>query len=171
MPATDVEHRDPADILVRLYDLPALDLSRMQAAGIVIRRPVAPEKHVITSWVGERFGAGWVSETERAFANHPLSCFIAAQDKTLLGFACYDATALGVFGPTGVATEARGRGIGAALFMVALHAMRECGYAYAVVGGAGPIDFYQRLVDGLVIPGSWPGMYRGLLGWEFETEV
>jgi predicted N-acetyltransferase YhbS len=58
---------------------------------------------------------------------------------------------------------ARGRGIGAALLMASLHAMREQGYAYAVIGAAGPIDFYQKAVGGLVIPDSWPGLYRGLL--------
>ena len=171
MSPTEPVHRGPADILVRLYDLPPLDLSRTDAAGVTLRRPLAPEKHVVTAWVGEHFGAGWVSETERAFANHPLSCFIATHDKALLGFACYDATALGVFGPTGVSKEARGRGVGAALFILTLHAMREHGYAYAIVGGAGPIDFYQRLVDGVIIPGSWPGMYRGMLGWEHDSEV
>lgn len=171
MPSQEAAQHGPADILVKLYDLPPLDLSRTQAAGVTIRRPIAPEKHVVTAWIGEHFGAGWVSETERAFANHPISCLIAIREEEILGFACYDATALGIFGPTGVAPEARGQGVGAALFMVTLYAMREQGYVYAVVGGAGPIDFYLRLVDGIVVPGSWPGLYRGMLGWEFESEV
>ena len=164
MPPTGEDDRDPADILVKLYDLPPLDLSRVEADGISLRRPLAPEKHIVTDWVGAHFGRGWVSETERCFANHPLSCFIATRAGELLGFACWDASALGVWGPTGVAETARGRGVGAALLLRSLHAMREQGYAYAVIGAAGPIEFYQRFVGGIVIPGSWPGLYRGMLG-------
>lgn len=163
MPVTRERDRDPADILVRLYDLPPLDLTPLEAAGISIRRPMAPEKHVVTDWVGAHFERAWVSETERSFANHPVSCFIAVRDSEMLGFACWDATALGVWGPTGVAEAARGQGIGAALLLRSLHAMHEQGYAYAVIGAAGPIEFYQRFAGGMVVPGSWPGLYRGML--------
>ena len=166
MPETDERERDPADILVKLYDLPPLELSRTEAAGVIIRRPIAPEKHVVTDWVAEHFERGWVSEAERAFANRPITCFIAVGGGDLFGFACWDAASLGIWGPTGVAEAARGRGVGAALLLATLHAMREQGYAYAVIGGAGPIEYYQRFVGGIVIPGSWPGLYRGMLGWE-----
>jgi GNAT superfamily N-acetyltransferase len=153
----------PVDILVKLYELPPLDPWRTDAAGVVVRRAIAPEKHLVTAWVGHHFEVAWTSEAEVAFANHPVTCLIAVRDQEMLGFACYDATALGVFGPTGVVEAARGLGIGAALFLACLHAMRERGYAYAVVGAAGPVEFYRRLVDGMVIPGSWPGLYRGML--------
>lgn len=160
--------QEPTDILVKLYELEPLDLARSDAAGIAIRQPIGPERHLVTAWIGEHFGPGWVSETEVAFSNRPRSCFIATREQELLGFACYDATALGLFGPTGVAEAARGHGVGAALLLVTLHAMREQGYAYAVIGAAGPIEFYQRTVGGIVIPGSWPGLYRGLLEGDRE---
>ena len=166
MPVPSESERQPADILVKLYDLPALDLSRSDAAGVSIRRPIAPEKHVVCAWIGAQFEPAWVSETERCFANQPISCFIAARGQELLGFACWDATALGVWGPTGVAEAARGQGIGAALLLATLHAMHAQGYAYAIIGAAGPIEFYRRFVGGIVIPASWPGLYRGMLGWE-----
>jgi hypothetical protein len=41
--------------------------------------------------------------------------------------------------------------------------MREMGYAYAVVGGVGPADFYERAVGATVIPGSSPGVYADAL--------
>lgn len=158
----DVEQA-PADILVRLYALPPLDLAALEAVGVTLRRPLAPERHVVVDWVGRTFEPGWASEMEVAFASRPPSAFIAVEDGALLGFACFDVTARGLFGPTGVLEAARGRGIGAALLLISLHAMRELGYAYVVIGAAGPIGFYQRLVDGIVIPDSWPGLYRGLL--------
>jgi GNAT superfamily N-acetyltransferase len=162
--------RGPVDILVKLYELPPLDPWRTEAAGVIVRRAIAPEKHLVTAWVRDRFEAAWASEAEVAFASHPVSCLIAVRGQELLGFACYDATALGVFGPTGVVEAARGLGIGAALFLASLHAMRERGYAYAVVGAAGPVEFYRRLVDGMLIPGSWPGLYRGMLREEGDHE-
>lgn len=170
MPATTEGDRDPADILVKLYDLPPPDLSRTEADGIIVRRPIAPEKHIVCAWIGEHFEEGWQSEAERCFANHPVTCFIAVRSGELLGFACWDAPALGIWGPTGVAEPARGKGVGAALLLATLQAMREQGYAYAVIGAAGPIEFYQRHVGGIVIPGSWPGLYRGMLGREAAGE-
>jgi GNAT superfamily N-acetyltransferase len=160
---TGDEARAPADILVRLYALPSLDLSALDATGVTLRRPLAAERHLVVGWVGRTFEPGWASEMEVAFSGRPPTAFIAVEDDALLGFACFDVTARGLFGPTGVTEAARGRGIGTALLLASLHAMREMGYAYAVIGAAGPIEFYQHLVDGLVIPSSWPGLYRGLL--------
>ncbi len=166
MPVPGAGDREPSDILVKLYDLPPLDLSRTDAAGVDIRRPIAPEKHVVIDWIGEHFEPAWQSEAERCFANQPLSLFIATQGREVLGFACWDAPALGIWGPTGVSESARGQGVGSALLLATLHAMREQGYAYAIIGAAGPIEFYQRFIGGIVIPGSWPGLYRGTLGWK-----
>ncbi len=52
----------------------------------------------------------------------------------------------GFFGPTGVDESARGKGIGHALLLKTLLDMRDQGYGYAIIGGAGPVDFYQRSV-------------------------
>ena len=81
----------------------------------------------------------------------------------LVGFACYDATIRGFFGPTGVHEAQRGRGLGKALLFAALHTMWEVGYAYAVIGSAGPTEFYAKAVGATPIEGSTPGIYRGLL--------
>jgi predicted N-acetyltransferase YhbS len=81
----------------------------------------------------------------------------------MLGFACYDTTAKAFFGPTGVGEAARGKGVGTALLMLCLHDMLAQGYAYAIIGGAGPQDFYAKTCGAVAIDGSWPGVYRGLL--------
>jgi GNAT superfamily N-acetyltransferase len=114
-------------------------------------------------WVGKTFFPGWASECEVAYSAHPISTWIATRDDRLIGFACADATAKGFFGPTGVDEAERGRGIGLALLMAALRGMRETGYAYAIIGGAGPVAFYQKHLNALEIPGSVPGPYQGLL--------
>lgn len=153
------------DMLVKLYELPDLApaLERTTAAGVTIRRGLAPEKHVVLAWIGEHFGPHWVSETDISFARLPVSVFLAVEGELLIGFACYDTTARGVFGPTGVGEAARGKGAGAALLLACLHDMRAQGYAYGIIGGTGPQDFYAKVCGATVIPDSKPGMYAGLL--------
>ena len=149
------------DMLVRLYDLPEVQpcIDALAAEGVGVRHAMAYEKHTVTDWVRLHFGPTWASEAEVAFANHPVSCFIATHDGHVLGFACYDSTCRNFFGPTGVAESARGRGIGKALFLACLHAMRAGGYAYAVIGGAGPGEFYRKAAGAIEIPDSSPGIY------------
>lgn len=153
------------DLLVKLYDIVAdADLDRQLVDnGVVIRRALAPELDTIRAWITPRFSPGWASEVQVAFSRDPNACLIAVRDGKLLGFACYDAIALGFFGPTGVDEEARGLGIGKALLLKTLLAMRERGYGYAAIGWAGPVDFYARTVGAIPIPGSDGGVYQGLL--------
>jgi GNAT superfamily N-acetyltransferase len=153
------------DMLVKLYDLPEQHtlINRLQEQGIVIRRPIGPEKHIVTEWVRRKFRDHWKSECEVSFSRVPISCFIAVENGKMLGFACYDATVRGFFGPTGVDQDYRGKGIGKALLLACLHAMYNEGYAYAVIGGAGPVDFYAKSVGAIPIEGSSPGIYRGMM--------
>ncbi|PIO98178.1 GNAT family N-acetyltransferase [Pleomorphomonas carboxyditropha] len=153
------------DLLVKLYDVePDADLDRrLKESGVVIRRALAPELDTIRAFIATRFSAGWVSEAQVAFSRDPNACLIAVRDGKLLGFACYDAVALGFFGPTGVDEAARGLGIGKALLIRTLLAMRERGYGYAAIGWAGPVEFYARAVGAMPIPGSEKSVYAGLL--------
>ena len=152
------------DLLVRLYDLPEIaSEAKVIAAGVTLRRALPPERHLVTEWVGRHFSPYWVSEVEMAMSQHPVTCWLAVRDNQLLGFACHDATAKGFFGPNGVDEAARGQGIGEALLIVTLRGMREAGYAYAVIGAPGPVEFYQKRLDALLIPDSKPGLYKGML--------
>ncbi|MDZ4763340.1 MAG: GNAT family N-acetyltransferase, partial [Chloroflexota bacterium] len=112
------------DMLVKLYRLPPLEpiIAATTAQNIAIRRAIAPEKHVVLDWVGEHFSPFWVSECEVAFSRQPTSIHVAIFEEKLVGFGCYDSTALGFFGPTGVDEAMRGRGVGAALLLACLHA-------------------------------------------------
>jgi GNAT superfamily N-acetyltransferase len=152
-------------MLVRLYDLPEPSnrIAALHQAGVDVRRALAPERHVVVSWVRQQFGEGWASECEVSFARLPISCFRAQRGQDVLGFACYDATAKAFFGPTGVLETERKRGIGTALLLAALQAMAAEGYAYAIIGGAGPAEFYAKTVGAVPIAGSTPGIYADLL--------
>ncbi len=153
------------DMLIKLYAYSS-DYVFMQALkedGVEIRPALAPEKAQVLKWVGERFGQGWVDECEVAFSNHPVSCIIAVKEGRMLGFACYDSTCLDFFGPTGVDENERGKGYGKALLYAALDAMKAKGYAYAIIGSAGPQDFYRKCCGAIAIEGSRPGIYKGML--------
>jgi predicted GNAT family acetyltransferase len=153
------------DMLVKLYNLPAMEpaLLRCASHGISIKRALMPEMETICQWVQERFGPGWASECRGCFSNRPLSLFLAYRGKEILGFACYDSTCRDFFGPTGVEESLRGKGAGAALLLACLHDMASQGYAYAIIGGAGPVDFYEKVCGATVIEGSVPGIYRDML--------
>lgn len=153
------------DMLVKLYTLPDLEpvIAQQRAAGVVVRRALPPEKHVIVQWVRREFGDIWASETDVSFARSPVGCFIAVAGQQMLGFACYETTCKDYFGPTGVSEAARGRGIGKALLLAALHALRAEGYAYAIIGAVGPAEFYSKVVGATLIPDSTPGILGGML--------
>ncbi|MBE6693045.1 MAG: GNAT family N-acetyltransferase [Ruminococcaceae bacterium] len=155
------------DMLVKLYDLPDSSklYKKLDDAGIKIIRPMTPNKTKVVEWVREIFSDGWADEISMAFTHFPISCFIAydENEKKILGFAGYDCTYRNFFGPTGVDPVARGKGIGGALFLRCMEAMRDEGYGYAIVGGAGPVDFYKKLANAIVIEDSVPGVYKELL--------
>ena len=153
------------DLLVKLYELPDAEGARAALRGlkITIRRAMPYEKHMVSTFVAGAFGEGWASEAEVSFANHPVSCFLATREGAILGFACYEATCRNFFGPTGVLEAHRGAGIGAALLLASLQAMKALGYAYAIVGGADSAAFYERVAGATEIPGSDPGIYRDRL--------
>lgn len=153
-----------ADMLVKLYALPNLEdaVSVASATGVTIRRTLAPEKPVVLEWVAARFPA-WTAEVEAAMSRLPITCFVAHRGPDLLGFACYDAIAPNFFGPAAVAEPERGKGLGRALLLAALHAQRAQGYAYAIIGGVGPAAFYEKAVGAVPIEDSTPGLYAGLI--------
>lgn len=153
------------DMLVKLYHLPPLqpEIEAQTAQGISIRRAIAPEKHHVLNFVRQQFSEFWVSECDVAFNRMPVACFIAIENGATIGFGCYDTTAKGFFGPTGVSETARGRGTGKALLLVCLYDMVAQGYGYAIIGGVGPADFYAKACGATLIPESTPGMYAGLL--------
>lgn len=153
------------DMLVKLYDLHQYDNygDRMKKESIEILSAMAPNLTLIREWITEHFNSGWADEATKAILASPSGCLLAVRDGKILGFACYDATAKGFFGPTGVDENERGKGIGQALLMHTLHQMSAAGYAYAVIGGAGPTGFYERCCGATMIEGSVPGYYHNLL--------
>ncbi len=153
------------DLLVRLYDLPdpSATYKNVEDQGIEIRRPKPFEKTIVLGWIKENFSGYWYSETDVSFSHTPISSFIAVKDGKVIGFGVYDVTAKGFFGPIGVSEKARGTGIGSAILLKCMYALRECGYAYGIIGGAGPVEFYRKVLGAVPIENSHPGIYKNML--------
>ena len=146
------------DLLVRLYDLDSFRLPR-EIPGYQIRRASSIELERVSEWVGQTFNAYWRSETIKSFSNTPVTCIVAKKGNELCGFAVYETTARGYFGPTGIHFSHRGAGLGKALMYHALKGLLCLGYGYAIIGWTDNIEFYKKTVDALVIPNSDPGIY------------
>jgi predicted N-acetyltransferase YhbS len=150
-----------ADMLVQLLKLPPVEplITQLRADGIAIRRANSWETSRVTEFIRTNFGPGWADEVLPSLMSQPVSLFVAVAEGKLIGFAAYEATHKNFFGPTGVRAEERGRGIGLALLLSCLWGMRHMGYAYAIIGSAGPKSYYEKAVGATLIPDSEPGIY------------
>ena len=145
------------DLLVPLYNLPAA----REQNGLWVGKPLSHQAPSVLSFIEDNFSVGWKAEAGTAFGSVPPTLIVAV-DKTsssLAGFCCWDCTAKGFLGPIGVHDDFRGKGVGKAVVKAALHCMRETGYGYAVIGDAGPVEFFQSICDARIIEGSTPGVY------------
>lgn len=79
----------------------------------------------------------------------------ATEEGKLIGFACYDSSSKGFFGPIGVLEERRKENIGQALLIRTLNAMKE--YGYAIIGWVSDAEqFYRKTVGAEFIKGGNP---------------
>lgn len=157
--------RQDADMLVKLYD-PRVRIDteleeRLLLQGIQIKRALSPNRGKIRSFVTEHFTSGWAEEVDSGVLKG--GCYLAVKDEKIVGFAAYEGLFPDFFGPTGVLEEMRGMGIGRALLLRALVAMREKGYRYAIIGWAGPQEFYAKCCGATPIPDSIPASYADLI--------
>ena len=149
------------DMLVKLYNR-SPDTINSCPPGCVIQRALAIDAATVCEFVAEQFSdisEGWVDECRACLYRQPTTCFIAIVDKTVIGFACYDATAKGMVGPLGVHPDNRGKGIATLLLDACFQAMQADGYAYAVIGWVSSTGFYEKVCGAIEIPDSFPGIY------------
>jgi GNAT superfamily N-acetyltransferase len=149
------------DLLVNLLKIPQLEDTA--AEGFSVRRAQPFELTPVRTFVATNFSQSWADEISVGFARQPISVFIATIERKPVGFAAYECTRRGFFGPTGVIQAAQGKGVGKALLLSSLWALREMGYVYAIIGAAGPVRFYQKTVGAIIIPDSEPGIYTDSL--------
>lgn len=150
------------DMLVPLLKLPPhepLIRSLREKHDVIIRRANGHEITPVRDFVHKTFSIRWADEILVGFSRQPISVYIAIHRGKVLGFGAYECTRRAFFGPTGVAEKFRGKGIGTALLVACLAGLRDMGYAYGIIGGAGPVEFYAKAVNATAIPDSVPGVY------------
>jgi len=135
------------DMLVHLYNLDFAD--KMPAKDVRIVRVLSPNSDKVIAFVEAHFSKGWAAEVKAAVYRSQPTCFVALHENKIVGFAAYDATAKGYFGPIGVDQTLRGKNIGKALILHTLEAMYHDGYGYAIIGSAGDnvLEFYRKTVQ------------------------
>jgi phosphoribosylglycinamide formyltransferase-1 len=119
-------------------------IARIERAGFTVADRDGADDRTL-AWIDLLFGGTWSGE---AFAGANV---IASSDGAPVGFATYDPQGLryrwlrkmgsqpgvGIFGPFGVAPEARGTALGPALLTLALCGLRRRGYATALIPAVG----------------------------------
>ncbi len=134
---------------------------------------VTPER--LLSWIDAEFGGTWSSQARAG------GLWLAEDARGPIGFAAFDARGLrfpwlerwrsqddvGIFGPFGVVERARGGDVGRTLMAAALGALRERGYARALipaVGGERLIAYFEREANAAVAErfslDAWPRRFR-----------
>ena len=151
------------DMIVGLTNLPKYELTDKK---IKLKRAFPGDKEEILNFIKANFQANWIYEVEQSLMQSPGKCFIATRDGKLLGFACYDASAKGFFGPIGVLPSERGKNIGTLLLLRTLESMREYGYGYAIIGWVSDAEhFYRKTVSAEYIKNGEPenSVYSNLI--------
>jgi phosphoribosylglycinamide formyltransferase-1 len=137
----------------------AVDLSTISGDVPAIQVEVADDRTL--AWIDETFSATWGSEAA-AGVN-----IVARREDAPIGFATLDARGLnyrwlnglarerdvGLFGPFGVVGDERKTGLGVFILRQALQALRERGYARALipaVSGEGLVRYYADSVGAVV---------------------
>lgn len=121
----------------------------------LIRRVNLKDQYNLIQFVEMNFSKEWSQTIRDAFLFSEPSIYIAFDsNENIIGFAAFDVyrNKKCYFGPMGVSKTNRIKGIGFALLHHCLKDMSEIGYEYAIIGGAGPIEFYEKTCNAVVIP-------------------
>lgn len=141
----------PRDMIVSLkdYSFPTIPTS-----NIIFRKAEQGDAASLKTFVEKEFKMGWLDSIENGFLQGDIPIFIALEEQEIVGFACFDVVRgkKGLFGPMGTSFSNRIQGIGYTLLHFCLSEMKENGYEYAVIGEAGPLEFYEKACSAFVIP-------------------
>lgn len=111
----------------------------------------------LLKYVEHNFSYKWSQTVKNGLKSINPSIYIALSNEgEIVGFAAFDVykNKKCYFGPMGVSKPYRMKGIGYSLLHHCLKDMKNIGYAYAIIGGAGPIEFYEKACNAVVIPSA-----------------
>ncbi len=123
----------------------------------VVRKVKHNDFDELVKYVEHNFSYEWSQTIKDGFKSRNPSIYIALNNEgEIIGFAAFDVykNKKCYFGPMGVSESNRINGIGYSLLHHCLKDMKEIGYEYAIIGGAGPIEFYEKACNAVVIPSA-----------------
>ena len=120
--------------------------NRTTPASPNVRRPSHAEASRVLGFIEREFGRIWRFEAARAFDTDLPQIFITEDNAEVTGFAAHDVNnrGLGFFGPTGVASAMRGRGLGCQLLLASLADLQRLGFDHAVIPWTDALAFYSK---------------------------
>lgn len=143
----------PRDMIVQLrnYVYPNLN-----SELYLIRRATIQDYDLLIQFISKGFSDRWAENIKKGFSFPQIPIFLASNNSNseVIGFAAYDVVRdkKGLFGPMGVSLSSRIEGVGCSLLHHCLQDMKDIGYEYAIIGNAGPIEFYEHTCNAVVIP-------------------
>lgn len=139
------------DLTRRSFD-PAPLVAQLRADGVTVRRLARADEAAYTRYLGERWSEGWQYEGLHALRSgqEPIPAHVALAGEEIIGFAAYDVTRPGWFGPIGTNAERRGRRVGTALLHACLHDWQRQGRRHCQIAGIGPLYFYVDACDAVI---------------------
>jgi len=124
----------------------------------IVRMVNKNDESNLVPFVEKNFSYEWSQTMREAFSssNEPKVYIASNEHGEIIGFAAYDVyrDRKGYFGPMGVTVSNRIKGVGYSLLHHCLKDMKELGYHYAIIGEAGPIEFYEKACNAVVIPST-----------------
>lgn len=141
----------PRDLIVPLKEYSPPEIMNR---GFLVRRAESTDLVPLKNFVHKEYGDGWIKTLENGIAKEKIPIYLAENDGEILGFACFDVVRnkKGLFGPMGTSISRRTQGIGHALLHYCLNEMKNNDYEYVIIGEAGPIEFYEKSCNAVIIP-------------------
>lgn len=113
--------------------------------GVDIVRARREDRDALRQYLESRYRPSVWREVSTAFAADPITVFMVRRGGEILGYAAYEVSQCsGVFGPTAVNLDLRGRGLGKRLLWACLRDWRLRPMKRVEIGWIGPAEFYRR---------------------------
>lgn len=133
----------------------AAAVDELARENIHIRRATGQEISSVSAFALQYFSRAWQLEVEESRRFPVLPVNIALHAGSVAGFAVYDVTGYGRFGPTGTRPDMRKHGIGGVLLKECCRQMLERGDETAEIAWAGPLGFYLKQVGAQIHRAYW----------------
>lgn len=139
------------DLIVPMNTYIEKDFKNIEAR---IERAQGIDEEAVLKFAAENFGEAWTETLRNGFRKNGIPIFLAWMGGKLIGFSSYDVyrNQKGIYGPMGIVKSERKNKVGRALLHEALADMKRKGYAYTVLGEAGPIEYYEKECGAMLIP-------------------